>query len=228
MAAWVRAAGVDQPDLQVIGHSYGAVVSAHLPAAGIRPATVVLLDPPVLPHALMARQVEDTTERTYDDIDEAIAAVASAEPTWSPGDVRAKAEALTEIDETAARAILLDNGDWDGGLSGLADPAAAGPDIWLVKGEQSTGELLAGCRRSGVRGAPGRRPHPHDQGRSALTAADARGGDARRVPARPRLTGGGQTPSAARISATMAPSTGATPPPFASATVCARPSTSCR
>ena len=142
VAGWVRAAGADRPDLQVIGHSYGAVVAAHLPAAGIRPATLVLLDPPVLPHALMARQVEDTTERTYDDLDEAIAAVGGAEPGWSPGDVRAKAEALTEIDETAARAILLDNGDWDGGLTGLGDPAAAGLDVWLVKGEQASGSYL--------------------------------------------------------------------------------------
>jgi hypothetical protein len=102
----------------------------------------VLLDPPVLPHALMARQVADATERGHEDLDEAIAEVAAAEPEWSPGDVRAKAEALTEIDETAARAILLDNDDWDGGLSGLADPAAAGMDIWVVKGEQATGSYL--------------------------------------------------------------------------------------
>ena len=142
VAAWIRAAGVDRPDLQIIGHSYGAVVGAHLPAAGIRPATLVLLDPPYLPHSLMARQVEDTTERAYDDLDEAIAAVTASEPTWSAGDVRAKAEALTEIDETAARAVLLDNGDWDAGLSGLADPAAADLEIWVVKGEQATGSYL--------------------------------------------------------------------------------------
>ena len=142
IAAWIRAAGVGRPELQVIGHSYGAVVAAHLPAVGIRPATLVLLDPPYLPHALMARQVEDSTERAYDDLDEAIDTVAASEPTWSPGDVRAKAEALTEIDETAARAILLDNGDWDGGLSGLADPAAADLDVWVVKGEQATGSYL--------------------------------------------------------------------------------------
>jgi pimeloyl-ACP methyl ester carboxylesterase len=142
VAAWVRAVGVDRPDLQVIGHSYGAMVAAHLPAAGIRPATLVLLDPPVLPHALMARQVEDTTERAHDDLEEAIAEVTASEPTWSTGDVRAKAEALTEIDEAAARAVLLENGDWDGGLSGLADPAATDLDIWVVKGEQATGSYL--------------------------------------------------------------------------------------
>ena len=52
----------------------------------------------------MARQVADTTERTYDDLDEAIAAVTLAEPAWSAGDVHAKAEALTQVDEAAARA----------------------------------------------------------------------------------------------------------------------------
>jgi pimeloyl-ACP methyl ester carboxylesterase len=138
----IRTAGLDRPDLQVVGHSYGAVAAAHLPAAGLCPGTLVLLDPPVLPHALMARQVEDSTERVHEDLDDAIADVVAAEPDWSAGDVRAKAEALTEIDEAAARAILLDNGDWDGGLSGLADPAAGGIDIWVVKGEQATGSYL--------------------------------------------------------------------------------------
>ena len=142
VAAWVRAAAWIGRTSRSIGHSYGAMVAAHLPAAGIRPATLVLLDPPVLPHALMARQVEDTTERAYDDLDEAIAAVTRVRTDWSPGDVRAKAEALTEIDEGAARAILLENGDWDGGLSGLADPAATDLDIWVVKGEQATGSYL--------------------------------------------------------------------------------------
>jgi pimeloyl-ACP methyl ester carboxylesterase len=142
LAAWIRAVGLDRPGLQVVGHSYGAVVAAHLPATGLRPSTLVLLDPPVLPHELMARQVDDTTERTYDDLDEAIAAVTISEPAWAAGDVRAKAEALTELDETAARAILLDNGDWDGGLSGLADPASRDVAIWIVKGEQATGSYL--------------------------------------------------------------------------------------
>jgi pimeloyl-ACP methyl ester carboxylesterase len=142
VAAGARAADVAHPDLQIVGHSYGAVVAAHLPAAGLRPSTLVLLDPPVLPHELMARQVTDTTERTYDDLDEAIAAVTIAEPRWTAGDVRAKAEALTEIDENAAREILIDNGDWDGGLSALAEPATADVDLWLIRGEQATGSYL--------------------------------------------------------------------------------------
>ncbi len=53
-------------------------------------------------------------------------AVRRENPAWSDGDVAAKAEALTQLDEAAARSVLLDNGDWDGGLADLADPAAAG------------------------------------------------------------------------------------------------------
>ena len=142
IASWVRAARLDRSDLQIIGHSYGAMIAAHLPTAGMRPASIVLLDPPTLPLEFMVRQAEDPTERTYDDLPMAIAAVTAAEPTWSPGDVRAKAEALTELDEMAAHAIVLDNGDWDGGLAGISDPAAAGVDIWVIKGEQAAGSYL--------------------------------------------------------------------------------------
>ena len=72
----------------------------------------------------------------------AIAGVAAANPAWPPGDVRAKAEALVEVDVAAARAIVLDNVDWDGGLSDLADPAAAGIDTWLVRGDPAAGGLV--------------------------------------------------------------------------------------
>ena len=37
------------------------------------------------------------------------------------------------------RAVLLENGDWDGGLGGLADPAAAGLSVWLVRGDPAQG-----------------------------------------------------------------------------------------
>ncbi len=142
IAAFIRAAGLDRPDLQVIGHSWGAMTAAALPTAGIRPAAIVLIDPPALPHRLMAAQVSASDERTYDDIDEAITAVRTENPDWSDGDVRAKAEALTQLDEAAARSVLLDNGDWDGGLADLADPAAAGMPIWVVRGEPATGGYI--------------------------------------------------------------------------------------
>jgi pimeloyl-ACP methyl ester carboxylesterase len=53
--------------------------------------------------------------------------------------VVAKAEGLTQFDEAAVRAILTQNGDWDGGLGALADPAAEGVPVWLVRGDPRVG-----------------------------------------------------------------------------------------
>src|SRR6185503_14286140 len=85
IAAFIRAAGLDRPALQVIGHSWGAMTAAALPAAGLRPATIVLLDPPAVPHAFMVEQVSASDERAYDDMDEAITAVRAENPGWSDG-----------------------------------------------------------------------------------------------------------------------------------------------
>jgi pimeloyl-ACP methyl ester carboxylesterase len=143
IAAFIRAARLDRPDLQVIGHSWGATTAAALPTTGIRPATLVLLDPPVLSLERIAHEASDPGQQVFDDLDEAIAAVRRSEPTWSDGDVRAKAEALLTLDEAAARSVLLDNGDWDGGLADLRDPAASGLAIWIVRGEPATGSYVS-------------------------------------------------------------------------------------
>lgn len=142
VAAFIRAAGLARADLQVVGHSWGAVTVAALPIAGLRPATLVLLDPPALPLADISAMLEDPTERTYERLEEARAAVRAANPSWNERDVLAKAEALTQVDEAAARAILLDNGDWDGGLADLADPAAADLDVWVIRGDPAAGGYL--------------------------------------------------------------------------------------
>jgi pimeloyl-ACP methyl ester carboxylesterase len=142
VAAWIRAAGLDVPELQLVGHSYGAMTAAALLAAGIRPATLVLLDPPALPLALMATMVSDPSELPQADEAATRAVLAGRNPAWSARDVDAKAEALHEVDLEAARAILLDNGDWDAGLADLADPAAEGLDIWLIRGDPAAGGLI--------------------------------------------------------------------------------------
>ena len=142
VAAWIRASGLDVPDLQVVGHSWGAMTAAALPLSGIRPATLVLLDPPTIPHAVISMMASDPSERTYADLDTALAALTEANPTWPAGDVAAKADALVRLDVDAARAVLLDNGDWDGGLADISDPAADGLDIWLVRGDPSAGGLV--------------------------------------------------------------------------------------
>lgn len=142
VAAWIRAAGLDVPSLQVVGHSWGALTAAALPLAGIRPATLVLLDPPAIPHAVISQMASDPSEQPYPNRETALRALAAANPTWPPRDVDAKAEALMQLDVGAARAVLLDNGDWDGGLADLSDRAAAGIPVWVVRGDPGAGGLL--------------------------------------------------------------------------------------
>ncbi len=145
VAAWIRAAGLTS-DLQVIGHSWGAMTAAALPLAGIRPSTLVLLDPPAIRHAVISRMASDPSERAYGDLAEAIELLTAANPAWPAGDVEAKAEALVQLDREAARAVLLDNGDWDGGLADLAQPAAAGIPTWLVRADPADGGFIPDAR----------------------------------------------------------------------------------
>jgi pimeloyl-ACP methyl ester carboxylesterase len=142
IGAFVTAAGLARPDLRIVGHSWGGMSAAELPAVGIVPAVLVLLDPPAIPLAVIATMLDNPVERRRDDLAEAIAALGRLYPTWPYGDVVAKAEALTQFDEPAVRAILTENGDWDGGLGALADPAAAGVRTWLIRGEPSAGGLI--------------------------------------------------------------------------------------
>jgi pimeloyl-ACP methyl ester carboxylesterase len=140
--AFAIAAGLSRLDLRVVGHSWGGMTAAALPGAGLVPDRLVLLDPPAIPVAAIATMLDDPVERHYDDPDEAIGSLGRIHPTWPYGDVVAKAEALGQFDEPAVRAILTDNGDWDGGLAALAHPAAAGVPIWLVRGDPSAGGLI--------------------------------------------------------------------------------------
>lgn len=142
IVALAAALRIAVPGLRVIGHSWGAMTAAALPAVGLVPERMVLLDPPAIPRAAIASMLDDPVEHHYDDLDEAIAAIRTANPTWSDGDVRAKAEALTQFDEPAVRDVLTRNGDWDGGLADLADPAAAAVERWMIRGDPATGGLV--------------------------------------------------------------------------------------
>jgi pimeloyl-ACP methyl ester carboxylesterase len=142
LTAFVRAAGLDVPELVVVGHSWGGMVTAHLPAAGLRPGTLVLLDPPVLTLGRLKALTEEPTERDYPTLEEAVAAVRAANPTWSEGDVAAKAMALTEFNPQLVLDVLLKNGDWDGGMAALRDPGARGVDVWLIRGDWDAGGFI--------------------------------------------------------------------------------------
>src|SRR5919106_2692702 len=113
LAGFIGAAELDTGDLAVIGHSWGAMAAAALPAAGLRPERLVLLDPPALRRAALVPLTQDPTERRYENVADAIEAIRASGVSWSEGDIQAKAIALTQIDETAVRAIYLQNGaDW--------------------------------------------------------------------------------------------------------------------
>ena len=146
VAGFIRAAALDRPDLTVVGHSWGAMVTAHLPGAGIRPARMVLLDPPVLTLGRLEALTKEPTERDYATLAESEAAVRAANPTWSDGDVAAKARALTEFNPDLVLAVLLRNGDWDGGMAALRQPGAAGIPVWLIRGEWATGGFIPDSR----------------------------------------------------------------------------------
>jgi pimeloyl-ACP methyl ester carboxylesterase len=142
VAGFIRAAGLDRPDLAVIGHSWGAMVTAQLPVAGVRPRVLVLLDPPGLTVAQFEVFVRDPAEQPYARFDEAAAAMRAANPTWSDGDIATKAQSLTEFNPGAVAAILLENGDWDAAIAGAKSALAAGVPVWVIRGEWETGCLI--------------------------------------------------------------------------------------
>ena len=187
LAAFIRAAGLGLPGLAVVGHSWGAMVTAHLPGAGVRPATIVLVDPPYLTLSQLEALTREPTERRYEALDEARAAVRLANPEWTDGDVEAKAVALTEFDADTVLAVLLQNGDWDAGLAALARPEAQGIPAWLIAGEWSSGcfipdpaipiikRQLGADRVTVIRGAPHspQRTHPAESVAAILRALDS-------------------------------------------------------
>ncbi|HUQ43994.1 MAG TPA: alpha/beta fold hydrolase [Candidatus Limnocylindria bacterium] len=142
LTAFVRAAGLDVPALAVVGHSWGGMVTAHLPAAGLRPRTLVLLDPPALTLERLRALTEQETERDYATVEEAAEVVRAEYPGWCDGDVDAKARALTEFNPQMVLNVLLKNGAWDAGMAALRDTRAQGIDAWLIRGEWKTGGLI--------------------------------------------------------------------------------------
>jgi pimeloyl-ACP methyl ester carboxylesterase len=142
VAAWIRAAGLDVPEVQIVGHSWGGMTAAALPLNGIRPATLVLLDPPAIPHALISLMTSDPSEMPNRDLVANRHRLTAQNPDWSAEDVLAKAEGLTQVDIEAARGVLLENGDWDGGLADLQDPATDGIPTWLIRGDPTAGGLV--------------------------------------------------------------------------------------
>jgi len=143
LAGFIRASGLDRAELPIVGHSWGAMTAAHLPAAGFQPERLVLIDPPAMPVAELVPWTHDPTEQRHERLADAVDAVRATGVTWSEGDIMAKATGLTQIDDAAVRAIYLENGDWDAGLAALSDPAARDVPIWIIRGDPAQGGLIA-------------------------------------------------------------------------------------
>lgn len=142
LAALIDAAGIGVDGLAVVGHSWGAMTVAEMPALGVRPRSLVLLDPPAMPLAAMAAMADDPIDRAYDDLDEAVTAIGGQNLLWPYGDVRARAQALVDLDPIAARAVLLENGDWDGAIHALRRDVPLGVPTWLIRGDPAEGGLV--------------------------------------------------------------------------------------
>jgi pimeloyl-ACP methyl ester carboxylesterase len=145
LAAFIAAAGLLRSDLAVLGHSWGGMVVAWLPAAGLTPRVLVLLDPPALTRPQLEAMTHDPEEQPPADAAEAAAAEArlrAAHPDWPDGDVRAKVDGLARFEHEAVRAVLLDNGDWDAGVEALGQPAARRVPAWYLRGEWQAGGLI--------------------------------------------------------------------------------------
>ena len=139
LVAFVRAAGLDRGDLQVVAHSWGAMVATNMPAAGLRPSRLVLLDPPAITLAAIIHEATEAEARLPTSPEAARASALAAHPDLAEGDLDAAASAVADTDLQAVRQILLGNGDWDAGLSALADPATAGLDVRVVRGDPTAG-----------------------------------------------------------------------------------------
>jgi pimeloyl-ACP methyl ester carboxylesterase len=95
LAALIRSLDLDADTLSVLGHSWGGMVVAGLPIAGIRPRKLILLDPPYLELDDLVALTQDPIERHCDSVEEARGRLNATQPEWAPGDVEAKARALT-------------------------------------------------------------------------------------------------------------------------------------
>lgn len=161
LAGLVASTGLARPDLAVVGHSWGALVVASLPAAGLAPRVLVLLDPPALTLPQLEAMTRDPEEQPPADEGEATAVDATAKlrashPDWVDGDVRAKVDGLRRFEREAVRSVLLDNGDWDAGVAALGHPAARRVPAWYIRGEWSSGGLIPDSRLPECVGRVGR------------------------------------------------------------------------
>ncbi len=82
LAEAIRGAGLDDPSLQVIAHSWGSMVATCLPSVGIRPTTLVLLDPPTITRDEIIREIAEAQGLATPGFDP-VAAMRALHPDWT-------------------------------------------------------------------------------------------------------------------------------------------------
>ena len=189
VAAWIRAIGLDVPELQIVGHSWGAMTAAALPIAGIRPATLVLLDPPAVPHALISQMASRPVRGVVrGPRRRPIGGVAAAQPGLAgrgrPGQGRGADRARRSRPPARSSSTTA-----TGTAASRTCPILPRPAIptWIVRGDPAAGGLLAGRGAPRARRPDRRRPHPDPRRRAPRAAAALPRADDRGAPARPRL-----------------------------------------
>jgi len=136
----------------VLGHSWGASVAAILPAVGLQPSALVLVDPPFVTadqaRALGQRMMVAPTT-SYE---EARATLLSHRDDWHPLDLAAKAEAVTTVSVRTMVAVVAANVPFDPlpALRRVAGRPRSVP-VYVIVGGLAEGSFVSPAGRDGLR-----------------------------------------------------------------------------
>lgn len=142
--------GLERP--AVVGHSWGASVGAALPAAGLVPSVLVLVDPPFVT-ASEARthgtRILVTPTASYE---EARGTLLDRREDWHPLDLAAKAEAVTTVSVKTMVGIVAANVPFDP-LPDLRRVMRRAPEVPLfaIVGAAERGSFVSAAGRVGLR-----------------------------------------------------------------------------
>ncbi len=142
--------GLERP--LVLGHSWGASVAATLPAAGLLPSVLVLLDPPFVT-AKQARtlgmQAMAEPAHSYEAARDTLL---THRPDWHPMDLAAKAEALTSVSTRAMVAVVAGNVPFDP-LPAVSRLRRRRPEVpvFVIMGEPGQGSFVSVSGRERLR-----------------------------------------------------------------------------
>ena len=134
--------GLQRP--AVLGHSWGASVAATLPAVGLLPSIIVLLDPPfVTAREARTLGMEAMAEPTTS-YEAARETLLGHRTDWDPVDLAAKAEAVTRVSTRTMVAVVAANVPFDP-LPAVASLRRRHPQVpvFVIMGEPGRGSFVS-------------------------------------------------------------------------------------